>query len=170
MSGSQLLPGEGKLSALKPLQYLLTVGDVVPDKTPASVHSDRLVLRALWASLDRDVIQERHGDVRDAFVPTLKMVPLRLMFSISASLNLELHHLDIETAFLHGHLKEEIYMEQPSHFLDPQFPNYVCKVHKSLYSLKQSPGMWHFKLHTYLVSIVFKPNQISIFARMALCM
>ena len=73
---------------------------------------------------------------KDTFAPTLKMVPLRLMFSISVSLNLNLHHLDIETAFLHGDLKEE-----PSHFLDPQFLNYVCKLYKSLYGLKQSPGM-----------------------------
>ena len=98
-------------------------------------------------------------DFKDTFAPTLKMVPLRLMFSISASLNLELHHLDIETAFLHGDLEEEIYMEQPSHFVDPQFPNYVCKLHKSLYGLKQSPRMWHFKLHTYLVSIGFNRLQ-----------
>ena len=50
-------------------------------------------------------------------------------------------------------------MEQPSHFLDPQFPDYVCKLKKSLYCLKQSPQMWHFKLHTYLVSIGFNSLQ-----------
>ena len=80
-----------------------------------------------------------HGiDYKDTFAPTLKMVPMRLIFSITASLNLELHHIDIETAFLHGDLDEEIYMEQPPYFVSSTIPHYVCKLHKSLYRLKQS--------------------------------
>jgi hypothetical protein len=52
-------------------------------------------------------------DYNETFAPTLKMVPLRLLFSITARFNLELHHLDVETTFLHGDLNEEIYMKQP---------------------------------------------------------
>ena len=81
------------------------------------------------------------------------------MFAISAGLNLELHHLDVETAFLHGDLDEEIYMEQPPFFVDSKNPHHVCKLKKSLYGLKQSPRMWHLKLHTYLESIGFKRLQ-----------
>ena len=69
--------------------------------------------------LPRGFSQISRIDFKDTFAPTLKMVPLRLMFSIFASLNLDLHHLDMKTAFLHGDRKEEIYMAQPSHFLDP---------------------------------------------------
>jgi hypothetical protein len=94
-------------------------------------------------------------DFTDTFAPTLKSTPRRLLFALTAGLNLELHHLDIETAFLHGDLDEDIYMEQPPYFVDPQFPQYVCKLKKSLYGLKQSPRMWHLKLHTYLTSIGF---------------
>ena len=47
------------------------------------------------------------------------MVPLRVMLAFSAGFNLELHHLDIETAFLYGHdLNEEIFMQQPPFFED----------------------------------------------------
>mgnify|MGYP000385546506 FL=1 len=98
-------------------------------------------------------------DFKDTFAPTLKMVPLRTMLALSAGLNLELHHLDIETAFLHGDLNEEIFMQQPPFFEDPTFPKHVCKLHKSLYGLKQSPRMWHHKLHTFLVSINFRRLQ-----------
>ena len=98
-----------------------------------------------------------HGiDYKDTFAPTLKMVPMRLIFSITVGLNLELHHIDIETAFLHGDLDEEIYMEQPPYFVSSTIPHYVCKLHKSLYGLKQSSRMWHHKLHTYLEAIGFR--------------
>ena len=98
-------------------------------------------------------------DFNETFAPTLKMVPLRVMLAFSAGFNLELHHLDIETAFLHGDLNEEIFMEQPRFFEDSKFPKYVCKLHKSLYGLKQSPRMWHHKLHTFLMSINFRRLQ-----------
>ena len=48
---------------LQPLQHLLAVIDVVCDKPPAPVYSDRLVLHVLWTSLDLDVIQKRHGGI-----------------------------------------------------------------------------------------------------------
>ena len=75
-------------------------------------------------------------DFKDTFEPILEMVPLHVMLSLSASLNLELHHLDIEATFLHGELDEKIHIEQPTHFLHPQFHNYVCKLHISLYGLQ----------------------------------
>ena len=52
-------------------------------------------------------------DHHETFSPTFKLTSLHLIFAIIAYLNLELHHVDIERAFLRGDLKEEIYMEQP---------------------------------------------------------
>ena len=95
-------------------------------------------------------------DFKETFAPTLRTTPMRLVWGITAALNLELHHLDVETAFLHGDLEEEIYMEQPPHFKDVEHPNFVCKLKKAIYGLKQSPRMWHTKLHSYLVKIKFK--------------
>ena len=65
-----------------------------------------------------------------------------LFFAITAYLNLELHHVDIETAFFHGDLKEEMYMEQPQLLKDELHPNYVYKLHKPVYGLKPSPRQW----------------------------
>ena len=65
-----------------------------------------------------------HGmDYKDTFAVILKMVLMRLMFSITTSLNLEL----IETAFLHGNLDDKIYMEQPPYLVSSTIPRYVCK-------------------------------------------
>ena len=70
------------------------------------------------------------------------MVPIRLMFSITTGLNLDELHGDIEIAFLYySDLDEEIYMEQPPYFVSSTIPYYVCKLHKSLYGLKQSSRM-----------------------------
>ena len=75
-------------------------------------------------------------DHHETFSSTLKLTSLHLIFAITAYLNLELHHFDIETAFLHGDLKEEIYMEQPQLLKDESNHSYVCKLHKPLYGLK----------------------------------
>jgi hypothetical protein len=69
------------------------------------------VLRLKARLVARGFSQVQGIDFNDTFAPTLKIVPLRLIFAISVGLNLELHHLDIEMAFLHGDLNEEIYME-----------------------------------------------------------
>ena len=114
-----------------------------------------VLLRLKARLVARGFIQVHGLDFTDTFAPTLKSTPLRLLFALIVGLNFELHHLDIETTFLHGDLDEDIYMEQPPYFVDPQFPKYVCKLKKSLYGLKQSPRMWHLKLHNYLTSIGF---------------
>ena len=104
----------------------------------------------------RGFTQVQGIDFKETFAPTLRISPMRLVWGITAALNLELHHLDVETAFLHGDLEEEIYMEQPPHFQDSTHPSFVCKLKKSIYGLKQSPRMWHTKLHSHLIKIMFK--------------
>ena len=80
---------------------------------------------------------------------------LRLIFAIITYINLELHHVDIETTFLHGDLKEEMYMEQAQLLKDELHPNYVYKLHKPLYGLKQTPTQWYAKLHRFLLTNSF---------------
>ena len=67
------------------------------------------------------------------------MTTLRFMLGVVAADNLELIQLDVKTAFLHGDLKEEIYMEQPKGFMATGQEHLVCRLRKSLYGLKQAP-------------------------------
>jgi hypothetical protein len=67
-----------------------------------------------------------------------------------------LKQLDVQNAFLHGHLEEEVYMQQPPGYEDPTRPGYVCKLDKTLYGLKQVPWAWYSRLSSKLVTLGFQ--------------
>ncbi|GJS26385.1 retrovirus-related pol polyprotein from transposon TNT 1-94 [Tanacetum coccineum] len=54
-------------------------------------------------------------------------------------MNFIVYQMDVKSAFLIGKLKEEVYVKQPPGFESSEFPNYVCKLDKSLYGLKEAP-------------------------------
>ncbi|KAH9762092.1 retrovirus-related pol polyprotein from transposon RE1 [Citrus sinensis] len=72
-----------------------------------------------------------------------------------------LRQIDINNAFLNGHLTEEVYMQQPEGFIDSSRPNYVCKLHKALYGLKQAPRAWFDRLKLVLTTQWGFRNSIS---------
>jgi hypothetical protein len=65
----------------------------------------------------------------------------------------------VKTAFLHGELEEEIYMDQPEGFIVPGKENYVCKLKKYLYGLKQSPRQWYKRFDSFMLSHGFKRSK-----------
>jgi len=67
--------------------------------------------------------------------------------------------MDMKTAFLNGELEKEIYMEQPQRFVHQGGEHLVCKLHKSLYGLKQFPRAWNQKLDAYFKSIEFMKSE-----------
>ena len=83
--------------------------------------------------------QRKGVDFDEIFSPVVKKSSIRTMLGIAASMNLEVEQLDVKTAFLHGDLEEEIYMEQLEGFIDKGNDQLVCKLKKSLYGLKQAP-------------------------------
>ena len=71
-------------------------------------------------------------------------------------MNLELEQLNVKTAFLHGDLDEEIFMEQLKGFKVKRKENMVCKLKKSLYGLKQAPRQWYKKFDSFMMSQKYK--------------
>ncbi|GJX78123.1 retrovirus-related pol polyprotein from transposon TNT 1-94 [Tanacetum coccineum] len=68
--------------------------------------------------------------------------------------------MDVNTAFLNGPLKEEVYVSQPDGFVDPDFPDHVYKLKKALYSLKQAQQAWYDKLSSFLIEHHFTKGMI----------
>ena len=84
------------------------------------------------------------------------MTSIRTILGLAASCDLELEQLDVKTAFLHGDLQEEIYMEQPEGFEEKGKEKLVCKLKKSLYGLKQAPRQWYHKFDSFMTSNGYK--------------
>ena len=84
--------------------------------------------------VDKGYTQVYGFNYGDTFSPVAKIASVRLLLSMAAMCSWPLYQLDIKNVFLYGDLVEEVYMEQP--------PGLVCRLHRSLYGLKQSPQAW----------------------------
>ena len=82
-----------------------------------------------------------------------------MLISIATVYKLEIHQMNVKTAFLNGDLEEEIYLEQPEGFIVPGQEQKVCRLIKSLYGLKQVPKQWHAKFDEVMLSNGFKINK-----------
>ncbi len=80
--------------------------------------------------------QSEEIDYEETFSPILRFTSISLILSIGANLDLELHQIDVKTAFLNGELKEEIYIEQPIGFIKKGQENKVCRLMRSIIGLK----------------------------------
>jgi hypothetical protein len=77
------------------------------------------------------------------------------VLSLAVSRSWPVHQLDVKNVFLHGTLSETVYCSQPTGFIDPAQPDYVCLPNKSLYGLKQVPRAWYSRFATYITSLGF---------------
>uniref|UniRef100_A0A6N2M754 Retrovirus-related Pol polyprotein from transposon TNT 1-94 n=1 Tax=Salix viminalis TaxID=40686 RepID=A0A6N2M754_SALVM len=94
-------------------------------------------------------------DYTETFSPVSKKDSLRIVLALVAHYDLELHQMDVKTAFLNGELEEEIYMDQPEGFVATGTENLVCRLRKSIYGLKQASRQWYIKFNDTILSYGF---------------
>jgi hypothetical protein len=88
----------------------------------------------------------------------VKPTTIRLLLSMALTHRWHIRQPDIQNAFLHGVLEEEVFMRQPPVFEDPSYSGYLCRLDKALYGLKQAPCAWHARLSSVLSTLGFTPS------------
>ncbi|GJW32075.1 putative ribonuclease H-like domain-containing protein [Tanacetum coccineum] len=104
--------------------------------------------------------QEEGIDYDEVFAPVARIEAIRLFLVYASFMGFIVYQMDVKSAFLYGTIKEEVYVCQPPGFEDPQFPDKVYKVEKSLYGLHQAPRAWNETLSTYLLENRFRRDII----------
>nr|GEV47706.1 hypothetical protein [Tanacetum cinerariifolium] len=80
-------------------------------------------------------------DYEETFSPVADIRAIRILIAIAAYCDYEIWQMDVKTAFLNGYINEEVYMEQPEGFVNPKYPNRVCKLKRSIYGLRQASSI-----------------------------
>ncbi|GJY99971.1 putative ribonuclease H-like domain-containing protein, partial [Tanacetum coccineum] len=95
--------------------------------------------------------QEEGIDFEESFALVARMEAIRIFLAYAAHKSFIVFQMDVKTAFLHGTLKEDVYVCQPEGFIDADHPSHVYKLKKALYGLKQAPRAWSMLMILSLV-------------------
>ncbi|GJW57411.1 ribonuclease H-like domain-containing protein [Tanacetum coccineum] len=122
-----------------------------------------LISNGTWALVPRPANVNVGINCEDTFSPVVKPATIRIVLSLAVSRDWPIHQLDVTNAFLHGHLSETVCMHQPPRFVDPNKPNYVCHLQRSLYGLKQASRAWFQRFASYATRVGFQHTSSSTF-------
>jgi len=118
-------------------------------------HLDGTIERYKARLVARGFSQRAGIDYGETFSPVVRLDTVRILLSVAAVEDLDIMHFDVKTAFLHGQLEEDIFMQQPEGFVKGK--GMVCKLKKSLYGLKQASRSWNKTFTDFLLKFDLKP-------------
>jgi hypothetical protein len=104
--------------------------------------------KARWVA--KGYSQQYGVDYDETFAPVMRLENLRFLLALANAHDLEIHQMDVESAFLHAPLMEEVYVVQPEGYKSADHPNHVYRLLKSLYGLKQAPYEWNHAIDGHL--------------------
>ncbi|GJR42713.1 retrovirus-related pol polyprotein from transposon TNT 1-94 [Tanacetum coccineum] len=95
--------------------------------------------------------QQEGIDYDETYAPVARLESIRILLAYACALDFKLFQMDVKSAFLNGFINEEVYVAQPSGFIDFEKPDHVYKLKKALYGLKQAPKAWYDRLKAFLI-------------------
>ncbi|RVW45415.1 Retrovirus-related Pol polyprotein from transposon TNT 1-94 [Vitis vinifera] len=100
--------------------------------------------------------QEHGVDYTEVFAPVARLDTIRVVISLAALKEWTIYQLDVKSAFLHGELSEEVFVEQPPGYEQKGNEQKVYRLKKALYGLKQAPRAWYSRIESYFMKEGFK--------------
>jgi hypothetical protein len=139
---------------------------LVPRPSGVNVISGKWIFRIKYkedGSLDRykarwvfhGFFQRAGIDYGKTYCPVVKSATVRTVLALASSCAWLVHQLDVNNAFLHGFIDENIYTRQPASFVHSVHGDRVCKLNKNLCGLKQAPRTWYTRFASFLATIDF---------------
>ncbi|GKE33971.1 retrotransposon protein, putative, ty1-copia subclass, partial [Tanacetum coccineum] len=97
-------------------------------------------------------------DYEETLSPVAEIRAIRILIAIAAFYDYEIWQMDVKTAFFNGYLSKEVYMKQPKGFVNPKYPNRVCKLKRSIYGLKTK----HINVRYHFIREVLEAKTVKV--------
>ncbi|GJU64928.1 putative reverse transcriptase domain-containing protein [Tanacetum coccineum] len=125
-------------------------GDECPTPHPLLLlHVDlQSCVEALVALIDLLLVSQGYNqqegiDYDETYAPAARLESIRILLAYACALDFKLFPMDVKSAILNGFINDEVYVAQPSGFIDFEKLDHVYKLKKVLYGLKQAPKAWY---------------------------
>nr|GEU90346.1 retrovirus-related Pol polyprotein from transposon TNT 1-94 [Tanacetum cinerariifolium] len=96
----------------------------------------------------------------ETYASVARIESIRILLAYACALDFKLFQMDVKSAPLNDFITKEVYMAQPSGFIDFKKPNHVYKLKKALYGLKQAPKAWYDRLKAFLMKHEYKMGMV----------
>nr|GEV09005.1 hypothetical protein [Tanacetum cinerariifolium] len=123
---------------------------------------ENMVIRNKTHLVMRGYRQEEGINFEESFASVSRMEAIKIFLAYVVHKGFTVYQMDVKTAFLHGSLKEDVYVCQPEGFIDADHPSHIYKLKKAFYWLKQVSTAWYDELSTFLLQNGFSKGIIDL--------
>jgi hypothetical protein len=99
--------------------------------------------------------QRKGLDFEETFAPVARMTSIRILLALAAHFHYRVYQSDVNSAYLNSFIDAVIFMQQAAGYEDKDHPDWVCKLNKGIYGLKQAGWLWYAMYSDFLLEIGF---------------
>ncbi|GJU60600.1 retrovirus-related pol polyprotein from transposon TNT 1-94 [Tanacetum coccineum] len=104
--------------------------------------------------------QQEGIDYDETYAPVARLESIRILLAYACTLDFKLFQMDVNGTFPNDFINEEVYVAQPSRFIDFKKLDHVYKLKRALYGIKQAPRAWHDRLKAFLIKHEYKMRMV----------